>query len=105
MTTYSRGTVALAPTSPTVVTPAGRALRTPPPVAAVAFIPSSSRPSLKHVVMRSTVGGTEVWGCSCEAGSFRPDRECRHIRLLRDGTAPAGTEITPEGYVILNRIV
>lgn len=90
----------------TVMTPSGRALRTPPPVAAVAFVPSDSRPALRHAVMRAVDStGAETWGCSCEAGSFRPDRECKHVRAVRAVTVPPGTQWTPEGCVITGQVL
>lgn len=89
----------------TVETPAGRALSIPPAVAVVALVSSGSRGGMQHAVTRAAVHGAEVWGCSCESGRFRPDRECRHLRAVREGAANDGTvALTPEGFVILGRV-
>lgn len=89
----------------TINTPAGRALLTPPPVALVALVASSTRGGTRHAVTRAAFNGVEVWGCSCESGRFRPDRECRHVRAVRADAANDGTvDLTPEGFVVLGRV-
>ncbi len=89
----------------TIETPAGRALPNPPAVAIVALVSSASRGGTQHAVTRAVVHGVEVWGCSCESGRFRPDRECRHLRAVREAAANDGTvALTPEGFVILGRV-
>lgn len=89
--------------STSIETPAGRALLTPPPVAVVAIVASSSR-TTSHAVTRAVFGNAEVWGCSCESGRFRPDRVCRHLRAVRDEVDAPEVRLTPEGYVILGRL-
>lgn len=90
-----------------IETPAGRALRVPPPLCAIAFVPSSTRANMRHAVMRhlSPMTGEETWGCSCEAMSFRPDRECRHVKAVKAQEFPAGTQLTPEAYVVLGMLL
>lgn len=85
----------------TVETPAGRSLRTLPPVCVVAFAPSSSRPGTSHILTRAYIHGVETWGCSCESGRFRPDRQCRHVAALFDTADRGGAELTAEGHVAL----
>lgn len=86
----------------TVQTPCGRALRIPPPLCAIAFVPSSTRTGLRHAVMRHVDdAGGETWACSCEGGSFRPEKECRHVRAVRGLHLPQETQLTPEGCVVL----
>jgi hypothetical protein len=84
----------------TVTTPAGRALATPPAVALMAVVPSGTRQGRQHAIMRASVAGEVVYGCTCEAGTFRPDRECVHVREFRAGTLREGTVLTPEGHVV-----
>ena len=88
-----------------IQTPAGPALANPPAVAVVAVVSSSTRAGTQHAVTRAVVRGVELWGCSCEAGRFRPDRECRHLRAVREAADNDGTvALTPEGFVILGRV-
>ncbi len=89
----------------TIETPAGRALANPPAVAVVALVASSTRGGTQHAVTRALVHGVEAWGCTCESGRFRPDRECRHLRAVREAAVNDGTvSLTPEGFVILGRV-
>jgi hypothetical protein len=88
-------------TSATTDTPAGRALRNLPPVCVVAFAPSSTRPGTSHILTRAYIHGVEVWGCSCESGRFRPDRQCRHVAALFEAHDRGGAELTPEGHIAL----
>ena len=89
----------------TTNTPSGRALLTPPPVCLVAVVPSGTRDNRQHAVMRAVDGSGAVrYGCTCEAGCFRPDRECVHVREFRAGVVRSGAIITAEGHVVLRMI-
>lgn len=88
----------------TVQTPAGRALRTPPPVCLVAVVPSATRPKRQHAIMRSMGEEGVAYGCTCEGGTFRPARMCVHVRAFLALELPVGSILTPEGYVVRDLI-
>lgn len=85
----------------TVTTPAGRALSVPPPVCLVAVVPSGSRQGRQHAIMRAVDSvGRVTYGCTCESGTFRPERECVHVAEFKARSLREGTVLTPEGYVV-----
>lgn len=90
----------LSPTPGVVTTPSGPAPRILPPTFIVATVQSSSRPGAIHAVLGRDDG---TFGCSCEAGVFRPQSPCRHIKALKASNI-TGASVTPCGWVALGFI-